>query len=192
MFQSISDKLIISGDPFSILQQRFTNHFDKIFLNDLGEKTVVIIPSLTLNREILKTVRGAVYYEERLLCMLLLLRMPRTQIIYVTSVPIDNRIIDYYLHLLPGISEYHARERLTLLSCYDASAKSLIEKILDRPRLIRRIKEHIKFPGMTHMACFNVTEHEKKLAIALDIPIFGCDPKLLYLGTKTGSRRIFK
>ena len=26
----------------------------------------------------------------------------------------------------------------------------------------------------------------------LDIPIYGCDPALLYLGTKTGSRRIFK
>ena len=192
MFQSVSDKLITSGDPFSILQQRFTNHFDKIFLNDLGEKTVVIIPSLTLNREILRTIKGAVYYEERMLCMLLLLRMPRTQVIYVTSVPIDNRIIDYYLHLLPGISEYHAKERLTLLSCYDASAKSLTEKILDRPRLIKRIRDHIKFPDMTHIACFNVTEHEKKLALVLDIPIFGCDPQLLYLGTKTGSRRVFK
>ena len=193
MLLSTSDnKLLTADERFSLLQQRFTRQFDEIFLNDLGEKTVVIIPSLTLDNKILKTVRGAVYYEERLLCMLLLLRMPRTQVIYVTSVPIDSRIIDYYLHLLPGITEYHARERLTLFSCYDASARSLTEKILDRPRLIRRIREHIKFPLMTHMACFNVTAHEKKLALALDIPIFGCDPKLLYLGTKTGSRRIFK
>ena len=192
MLQSIGNTMLTADAQFSLLQQRFTRHFDEIFLNDLGEKTVVIIPSLTLDNEILKAVRGSVYYEERLLCMLLLLRMPRTQVIYVTSVPIDSRIIDYYLHMLPGITEYHARERLTLLSCYDASARSLTEKILDRPRLIKRIKEHIKFPGMTHMACFNVTEHEKKLALALDIPIFGCDPKLLYLGTKTGSRRIFK
>ena len=179
-------------EAFSLLQQRFTSHFYEIFLNDLAEKTVVIIPSLTLDNEILKAVRGAVYYEERLLCMLLLLRMPRTRVIYVTSVPIDNSIIDYYLHLLPGISESHARERLTLLSCYDASARSLTEKILKRPRLIRRIKENIRFPEMTHMACFNVTEFEKKLALTLDIPIFGCDPRLFYLGTKTGSRLLFK
>ncbi len=177
---------------FSKLQERFTKHFQEIFLNDLAEKTVVIIPSLTLDSEMLKTIKGVIHYEERLLCLLMLLRMPRTQVIYLSSVPIDSSIIDYYLHLLPGITGYHARQRLTLLSCYDASRKSLTEKILNRPRLIKRIKEHIKFPEMTHMACFNVTDQEKHLALRLDIPIYGCDPKLLYLGTKSGSRGIFK
>ena len=161
-------------------------------MDDMAEKTVVIIPSLTLDDEILKLVKGAVHYEERLLCMLLLLRMPRTRIIFVTSVPIENSIIDYYLHLLPGITSYHARQRLTMLSCYDASTHSLTEKILQRPRLIKRIKDQIVNPQLAHIAAFNVTEHEKKLALALDIPVFGCNPDLLYLGTKTGSRRIFR
>jgi hypothetical protein len=79
-----------------------------------------------------------------------------------------------------------------MLSCFDASRKTLAEKILDRPRLIRRIREEIKFPGMAHMSCFNVTDLEKQLALALDIPIYGCNPGLSYLGTKSGSRRIFK
>src|SRR5664279_3369296 len=156
-------------NAFSELQSRFARHFQEIFFNDMAEKTVVIIPSLTLDNEMLKTLKGAVYYEERLLCLLMLLRMPRTQVIYVTSVPIDTSIVDYYLHLLPGITGYHARQRLTLLSCYDASRKSLTEKILDRPRLINRIRELIKVPEMTHMACFNVTNHEKRLALALDL-----------------------
>src|SRR6185436_15012688 len=177
---------------FARLQERFTMHFHEIFLNDLTEKTIVIIPSLTLDSEMLKTVKGVVHYEERLLCFLMLLRMPRTQVTYVTSIPIDNSIIDYYIHLLPGITGNHARQRLTLLSCYDASRKSLTEKILDRPRLMKRIREQIKFPEMAHMACFNVTDLEKQLALALDIPIYGCDPGLSYLGTKSGSRRIFK
>ncbi len=188
-FQGIATE---TDEAFDLLQLRFTQHFYEIFLNDFAEKTVVIIPSLSLDREMLKTVRGAIYYEERMLCMLLLLRMPRTRVIYVTSVPVDNRIIDYYLHLLPGITPSHARERLTLLSCYDASARSLTEKILERPRLIKRIIEHIVAPEMTHMACFNVTGQEQSLALALNIPIFGCDPKLLELGTKTGSRILFK
>ncbi len=158
----------------------------------MAEKTVVIIPSLTLDSEMLKTVKGALYYEERLLCMLMLLRMPRTHVIYVTSVPIESSIIDYYLHLLPGITAYHARQRLLMLSCYDASTQSLTEKILKRPRLINRIRSSIRSPQLTHMACFNVTNHETDLALALDIPIYGCDPALLYLGTKSGSRTLFK
>ena len=127
---------IQTDGAFSKLQQRFTKHFHEIFLNDLAEKTVVIIPSLTLDSEMLKTVKGVIHYEERMLCLLMLLRMPKTQVIYVTSMPIDSSIIDYYLHLLPGVTEYHARQRLALLSCYDASRKSLTEKILERPRLI--------------------------------------------------------
>ena len=187
-FQSNTD----TDRAFTMLQERFTKHFPEIFLNDLAEKTIVIIPSLTLDSEMLKAIKGVVHYEERLLCLLMLLRMPRTQVIYVTSIPIDNNIIDYYIHLLPGITGNHARQRLTILSCYDASRKPLTEKILARPRLIKRIREQIKFPEMAHMACFNVTNLEKQLALKLDIPIYGCDPRLLYLGTKTGSRRIFK
>lgn len=49
--------------------------------------------------------------------MLMLLRMPRTHIIYITSVPIENSIVDYYLHLVPGITAYHAKQRLVMLSC---------------------------------------------------------------------------
>jgi hypothetical protein len=56
-----------------------------------------------------------------MLCLLLLLRMPRTRVIYVTSTPISESIIDYYLHLLPGVPGLHARRRLTLVSCNDAS-----------------------------------------------------------------------
>lgn len=179
-------------EAYAALQKRFSDHFYEIFLDDLAEKTVVIIPSLTLDEEILQTVNGIIYYEERLLCMLLLLRMPRTRIVYVTSVPIDNSIIGYYLHLLPGITESHARERLSLLSCYDSSLKPLTEKILARPRLMKRIRDHIRNPELAHMACFNVTEYEKQLALELDIPIFGCDPKHLHLGTKTGSRLLFR
>jgi len=182
---------VLNEPDFASLQNRFALQFRNIFQNDLAEKSVLIIPSLTLDSEMLTAVKGVVHYEERLLCLLMLLRMPRTQVIYVTSIPIDPSIIDYYLHLLPGITGYHARQRLTLLSCYDASRKSLTEKILDRPRLIKRIREHIRFPEMSHMACFNVTEYEKQLATILDIPIYGCDPSLLPVGSKSGSRQLF-
>lgn len=177
---------------FKKIQERFKEQFEKAFPDKLAPKTVVIVPSLTLDQEILSKVKGVVHYEERLLCLLMLLRMPRTHVVYLTSTTIDPAIIDYYLHLLPGITGYHALQRLTLLSCYDASSKSLTEKILDRPRLIERIKKSIPEDHAAHMACFNVTPYERSLAVKLDIPIFGCDPDLLNLGSKSSSRQIFR
>src|SRR5499427_8402033 len=126
---------------FNEIQEAMKTQYERIFPDKLAERTVVIIPSLTLDVEILSKVKGAVHYEERLLCLLMLLRMPLTKIIYVSSVPIPDVIIDYYLHLLPGITGYHARKRLTLLSCCDSSTKSLTQKILDRPRLIETIRQ---------------------------------------------------
>ena len=177
---------------FKKLQERFTEQFEKFFPDKQAPKTVVIIPSLTMDTEILSKISGITHYEERLLCMLLLLRMPRTHVVYVTSVPVDPIIVDYYLHLLPGVTGYHAQQRLSLLSCYDASSRPLTEKILERPRLIERIKKSIPNGHATHMSCFNVTPLERTLALQLDIPIYGCDPDLFDLGNKTNSRKIFK
>ncbi|HTH30556.1 MAG TPA: peptide ligase PGM1-related protein [Lacibacter sp.] len=177
---------------FNELKEQLAEQFRTTFPDKLAPRTVVVIPSLTLDHTILSKVKGHVFYEERLLCLLMLLRMPRTRIIYVTSVPIDPAIIDYYLHLLPGITGYHARQRLILLSCFDASSTPLTEKILQRPRMIERIKELIQPHSPAHITCFNVTEFEKSLALQLQIPLYGCDPELNYLGTKSAGRKLFR
>src|SRR5258705_4119726 len=145
---------------FKKLQQRFPQQFEHVFPDKLAPRTVIIIPSLTMDPEILSKISGINHYEERLLCMLMLLRMPRTNVIYVTSETIDPVIVDYYLHMLPGDTTYHALRRLTLLSCHDSSSKPLIQKILERPRLIQRIREFIPADHEAHMSCFNVTAQE--------------------------------
>lgn len=177
---------------FEQLQSELLEQYRQYFPDPLAPKTVIIIPSLTLDPEILATIEGHNYYEERLLCMLMLLRMPRTQVVYVSSMPIDAAIVDYYLHLLPGITGFHARRRLTLLSCYDASSRSLTEKILARPRLVRRIRESIAPGHAAHVTFFNVTMHEQALALQLGIPLYGCPPSLSFWGTKSGSRQLFR
>ena len=177
---------------FKNIQAGFAEQFEKAFPDKLAPKTVVIIPSLTLDQEILSKISGITFYEERLLSMLMLLRMPATHVVYVTSMPIDPVIIDYYLHLLPGITGHHALKRLHLLSCYDNSSRSLTEKILERPRLIERIKCAIPKDHSSHLAFFNVTEKERTLSVQLGIPVFGCDPDLYELGNKSNGRKIFK
>src|SRR5574339_296908 len=146
---------------FKKLQERLREHFDIIFSDRLAPCTVVVVPSLSMDQEILSKISGINHYEERLLCMLLLLRLPRTNMIYVTSETIDPIIIDYYLHSLPGITGYHAMRRLTLLSCNDSSSKPLTQKILERPRLVERIRDFIPPDQEVHMACFNVTPYER-------------------------------
>src|SRR5690349_20354841 len=89
---------------FAELQKTLVHQFEKYFPDKQAPKAVIIVPSLTMDTEILSKISGITHYEERLLCLLLLLRMPRTHVVYVTSMPVDPIIIDYYLHLLPGVT----------------------------------------------------------------------------------------
>jgi hypothetical protein len=130
-------------------------------------------------------------YEERFLFLLLLLRQPRARLIYVTSQMILPNIIDYYLDLLPGVIPSHARPRLFLIAPLDGSARPLSDKLLDRPRLIERIRSLIMDPARAHLVPFNTTSREKELALQLGIPMYGADPKFFSLGTKSGCRKIF-
>jgi hypothetical protein len=177
---------------FNNLQEGFKKQFEQIFPDKLAPRTVIIIPSFTLDTDILSKIKGITHYEERMLCLLMLLRMPLTKVIYVTSMPVAEIIIDYYLHLLPGITGHHARKRLTLFNCFDASAKPLTQKILERPRLLERIKEQVTDVSSTHLTCFNITPFEKTLAVRLGVPLFGTDPDKFYEGSKSGARKTFR
>jgi hypothetical protein len=177
---------------FQKLQKRLAPLFRRIMPDPRAPRSVVVIPSLSVDTEVLSKVTGAQHYEERMLCMLMLLRLPNTSVTFVTSTPVAPSIIDYYLHLLPGIPSGHARRRLTLLSCHDASARALTDKILERPRLVDRIRASMPDPGLAHMTCYNATHSERRLALALDIPMYACDPDLLHIGSKSGSREAFR
>lgn len=179
-------------ERFQALQKELGRQYASLFSDPAAPRTVLVVPSLSLDPEVMAKVSGVPHYEERMLCLLMLLRMPRTRVIYLTSTPISPAIIDYYLHLLPGVPGGHARRRLTLLSCDDSSSAPLTEKILGRPRMLRRLKEAIGDTSSAHMTCFTVSAHERQLALELGIPIYGCDPALLHWGSKSGSRKIFR
>jgi PGM1 C-terminal domain len=153
---------------------------------------VVVVPGLSMDADVLATVAGARHYEERQLAMLMLLRYPRTRVVYVSSTALDPAVVDYYLDLLPGLPAAHARRRLSFISTGDASAVSLTQKVLERPRVLERIRAAIGDPGLAHLSCFNVTALERRLAVQLGIPVYGCDPDLLWLGSKSGSRAVFE
>src|SRR5438552_6575218 len=124
---------------FHQLQEKMPKMFEYVSTNRQAEHTSVIVPSMSLHQEELLKLKGAIYYEERLLYLLMLLRRPRTRLVFVTSQQIHPTIVDYYLHLLTGVPAGHARRRLVLLDTNDSSNQPLSQKILDRPMLISRI-----------------------------------------------------
>ena len=177
---------------FERLQSRLVDMYTRIFPNPLAPRTVVVVPSLTMHPSELAKIDGVHHYEERMLCLLMLLQYPRTELVFISSQAIPPTVIDYFLHLLPGIPSVHARRRLTMLACYDSSPLPLVQKILDRPRLIRRIKSAIANTDNAHITCFNSTDLERELALRLGIPLYATDPAKSFLGTKSGSRQLFR
>jgi PGM1 C-terminal domain len=188
---------IVSSDVharFNILQRKLIPLWTSIGRSDPGgpledQNTVVVVPSMSLDSDIGGSELQA--YEERFLFMLFLLRQPALRLIYVTAQAIQPVTIDYYLQLLPGMSISNARKRLFLVSPLDASARTLTEKLLERPRLINHIRSLIPDLDRAHLVPYNTTDPERQLALRLGIPMYAADPEFFAFGTKSGSRRMF-
>src|SRR4051812_41263637 len=154
-------------------------------------RSIVIVPSRTIDK-FHEPAAETQAYEERLLCLLLMLRDPDLRVVYVTSSPVAEPIIDYYLALLGPELAAGARERLTMISAGDASVRPLSAKLLERPRRLDRIRWAIPDIERCHLVPYVSTELEQAVGDALGIPVHGADPTLAYLGTKSGSRELFE
>ena len=181
-------------DNFDRLQQKLVDIWQQIgtSLDEHYEEkhTVVVIPSITVDVELPSY--GQQAYEERLLFLLFLLRKPDIRVIYVTSQPIQMKIIDYYLELIPGVISSHARKRLFLLSPEDGSPEPLSQKILDRPHFVQKIRSYIQDFDRAHIVPFNTTELEREVALQIGLPMYAADPRFFAFGTKSGCRHIFE
>ncbi|HYN98898.1 MAG TPA: hypothetical protein VEU28_04420, partial [Actinomycetota bacterium] len=153
--------------------------------------TIFVIPSISYKASVLNQLASVQQYEERFLILFMLLRNPRTRVVYVTSEPILPNVVDYYLNLLPGVIASHARQRLFLMSAQDGTFRPLTEKLLERPRLVERLKNLVIVPARAYIIPFNTTHLERELAVKMQVPILGADPKFGPLGTKSGCRKLF-
>ena len=179
---------------FAGLQARLREFWPTVTLRSIGdvERTVVVVHSLSFDvPDHLTPVFPA--YEERFLCLVLsLLRAPRSRVVYVTSQPIHQRLLDYYFGLVPELDRAEARARFLPVSLVDGRNEPLTRKLLARPGAIRRIRRLIGDPELAFILPFCMTDDEVELAVRLGLPIYGSDPGLNWLGTKTGSRRVFE
>jgi len=187
----------VPGSPeelaaFADLQGQLPDLYERVSHNLRSEHLVVVVPSLSMDPRELAKISGAHHYEERLLFFLMLLRRPKTRVLFLTSQTIHPSVVDYYLHLLSGVPTSHARKRLILMDCADASSVPLSGKLLSRPRMMKQIQSVIGRYESAHMVCFNSSALERTLAVQLGIPLYANDPSLLDLGTKSGCRETFR
>ena len=185
---------IVTDSAFAELQARLRSFWPTVTLRSIGdiERTVVVVHSISFDvPDHLIPVFPA--YEERFLCLVLsLLQAPRSRVIYVTSQPIHPRVLDYYFGLVPELDTPEARSRFFAISLVDGRNEPLARKLLARPSAIRRIRGLVGNPELAIILPFCMTADEAELAVRLGLPIYGCDPALNWLGTKTGSRRVFE
>ena len=110
-----------------------------------------------------------------------MLRDRGLRLVYMTSSPVAPGIVEYYLSLLPQAVRGDARARLDVCSPPATGRRApLTEKLLERPHLLTQIRwcarpcEHaVLLPYMT-------TPLERDLALALDMPLYGADPRHLH------------
>ena len=173
---------------FDALQAKLVPLWKSIRALNQDEQTIVVVPSLEAE------MKGSEMqaYEERFLFLLLLLRQPRARLIYVTGQAIHPTVVDYYFDLMPGVISSHARKRLFLVSPLDASPRALAKKLIERPRMIEKLRALIPNPDRAHLVPFSTTWADRELALKLGIPMYGSDPKHLPFGTKSSGRKLFR
>ena len=183
----------MAEQTFAELQEQFRQIGPTVTLRSIGdvERTAVVVHSISFDvPDHLIPVFPA--YEERFLCLVLsLLRAPRSRVIYVTSQPIHPRVLDYYFSLVPELDTPVARARFEAVSLVDGRNEPLSRKLVRRPGALERIRRLIGEPEVAMIIPFCMTADEVALAERLQLPIYGCDPALNWLGSKTGSRRVF-
>ena len=176
------------GDPspaLKELQERWVDSAARAHSTNLDSGTIVVVPSISFPTVELRKIIGIQYYEERLMYTLLYLRSPSVRVVYLTSLEVDDAIVDYYLRFVPRPD---ARDRLRMVHVGDAEPAALTGKVLRSEAALEQIREFVAEDESAYIFPFNVTELEQRLAERLAIPLYGPDPELVSLGSKSGSR----
>lgn len=128
-------------DAFAALQARLRPFSQVTEAGQLEERTVLAIPSLNYGEEVLGSHASELAaLEERFLYLVFALRRPGARLVLVTSEPIPEPVVDYYVGLIPEVPD--ARERFHLLTPAERSLRPLSRKLLDRPELLAELAAH--------------------------------------------------
>jgi hypothetical protein len=189
-------------------------------VKDTTTKTIVVIPSIDLDRkELQRMCKDIEFYEERQLFHLLMANDPSVRIIYLTSRKVDENVVKYYLSLShhEDIDTAHygsdlfcdVHNMLTRVIMIHVPSRtsteciSLSDKILKEPKLITLLQELIRSPfdGKTFdqsddtstagISVFTGSDSVDEISNKLGVKLLEASGDCLHFGTKQGSREIF-
>lgn len=150
------------------------------------------LPSYSVDRSLYEHYGDRVpALENRYLYGILSARQPAKRVVYLSSLPVRQDVVDGYLALVDPADRHAVTERSFVASPDDTSRRSLAEKVLDRGDLVDALR---KFIGdeLALIEAWNVTDCETALAVAIGAPIHGTDPRLRTLATKSNGRRLLR
>ena len=179
---------------FAELQQRLRALWPSVTLRSIGdvERTVVVVHSISMDvPDQLIPVFPA--YEERFLCLVLSLLRSQRLARDLRHLAADPAAADRLL-LRPRARAGHARGAQPLLGRLARRRPQPAadeEAARTRPGAIERIRALVAQPELAFLLPFATSRDEVELAVRLGIPLYGADPALEWLGTKSGSRRVF-
>ncbi len=161
-------------------------------LNEEGE-SVVVVPSVTLDRvSAAQRRRSARQWRSASCSCCCCCENPACAWSTSRRCRSPRRSSSTTCRCCPESSRATRARRLSLVAVHDSSSRPLSEKLLDRPRLLRRIAASDPRSRRARISSPTTPRHWNETSpFSLGIPMYGADPRLFELGTKTGCRRLF-
>lgn len=157
------------------------------------DHVVVVLPSHGLVGALLEFYAQRLpALEHRFLTALLeLARVPRRELVFVCSEVPPAALVDSYAGLLPAAVRADVLARFRVLTVPGPRGRSLAQNLAARPDLLTTLRRSLAGrPAL--LEPWHVTAAEAAVAVALGTPVYGTPPALAGLGTKSGSRRLFR
>ena len=178
-------------ERFADLQRGLASAWEAGRVGSDAAHTTVALPSFSLEPSLLAHYGTRIpALENRYLHCVLLARRPNARVIFLSSAQVQPDVLAGYLDLVPDPSDVLSRVHFVTVS--DPSPGELAAKLLDRPDLLQQVRDRAHAHGPAVLEPWNVTEVERDLALALDIPLFGTAPELRSLATKSNGRRLLR
>lgn len=163
-----------------------------LYQQDQGvETTIVVMSSISIDPEDSENILGIAYYEMRALWEIFKALKPNINVIYLSSLPISNESIEHLLEIA-NVSWEQIKSRVNFINLHNSDPhKSLSDKLINCEKVIMQVKEMIKNKNC-YLIPFNTTDKEEYICKKLGLAMWGLHPKLTYLATKSGNKKVFK